>query len=90
MRRRLAFAVVATSFIIAVAVNVQGSAQAPARSSQTASSGQAQIGPAAQAHQAVLSKYCFTCHNEKLKSGGLALSTLDLTRLSQDLEEAAA
>jgi len=86
MRRRSAFAVVATSFIIAVAFNLQGSAQALARSAQTASSGQAQIGAAAQAHQAVLSKYCFTCHNEKLKSGGLALSTLDLTRLSQDLE----
>ena len=34
--------------------------------------------------QAVLSKYCFGCHNQKLKSGGLALSALDLTSLSKD------
>ena len=34
--------------------------------------------------QAVVSKYCFGCHNQKLKSGGLALSALDLTSLSKD------
>src|SRR5688572_19672850 len=38
------------------------------------------------AHQAVLQKYCVTCHNEKVKSGGLALSTLDLARVSNDIE----
>ena len=37
-------------------------------------------------HQAVLQKYCVTCHNEKLKSGGLALSTLDLASVSEDIE----
>ena len=39
-----------------------------------------------QAHQAVLQKYCVSCHNEKLKSGGLALSTLDLASVSKDVE----
>ena len=37
--------------------------------------------------QAVLSKYCFMCHNEKLKSGGLALSTLDLANLGKNPEK---
>jgi hypothetical protein len=30
--------------------------------------------------QAVLEKYCITCHNQKLKTAGLALDTLDATR----------
>ena len=41
---------------------------------------------AAADRQAVLSKYCFMCHNEKLKSGGLALSTLDLANLGKNPE----
>jgi hypothetical protein len=34
------------------------------------------------APRAVLDKYCVTCHNERLKTGGLALDQLDLTRLA--------
>ena len=37
--------------------------------------------------QAVMGKYCFTCHNAKLKSGGLALSTLDLANVSKNAEK---
>src|SRR5215469_6839608 len=29
-------------------------------------------------HRAMLATYCFTCHNSRLKSGGLALDGLDL------------
>ena len=36
--------------------------------------------------QAVLNRYCVTCHNEKLKTGGLALDTLDLDRVGADAE----
>jgi mono/diheme cytochrome c family protein len=42
---------------------------------------------AAADRQAVLSKYCFMCHNEKLKSGGLALSTIDLANLGKNPEQ---
>src|SRR5579872_3337060 len=42
---------------------------------------------AAAERQTVLSKYCFMCHNEKLKSGGLALSTLDLANLGKNPEK---
>ena len=34
-------------------------------------------------HQAVLGKYCVTCHNERLKSGGLALDALDLAPVGE-------
>ena len=35
---------------------------------------------------AVLSKYCITCHNEKRKTAGLAIDTLDLQRVGADAE----
>jgi hypothetical protein len=44
--------------------------------------------PAA-AHQAVLSKYCYTCHNDKVKSGGLALTTLDISAPAKHSERGA-
>ena len=31
--------------------------------------------------RAVLDRYCVTCHNQRLKTGGLALDTLDLSAL---------
>jgi hypothetical protein len=48
----------------------------------TAVSGQAPPQPRDAAPRAVLDKYCVTCHNDRLKTGGLALDQLDLTRLS--------
>ena len=36
--------------------------------------------------RAVLDKYCVTCHNQRLKTGGLALDVLDLTRPSDHAE----
>ena len=38
------------------------------------------------ASAAVLSKYCITCHNEKRKTAGLAIDTLDLQRVGADAE----
>jgi mono/diheme cytochrome c family protein len=35
-------------------------------------------------HRAVLNRYCVTCHNQRLKTGGLALDTLDLASASTD------
>jgi len=37
--------------------------------------------------QGVMGKYCFGCHNEKLKSGGLALNQLDLANLGKNAEK---
>ena len=83
MKRRFAIFVAATCFIVAAAFNVPGKAQQPtaAPSPQTATAR-----PGVEAHQAVLQKHCVSCHNEKLKSGGLALTTLDLASVSKDAE----
>jgi hypothetical protein len=36
--------------------------------------------------RAVLNQYCFTCHNEKLKTGGLELDKLDLANVGPNAE----
>jgi hypothetical protein len=35
-------------------------------------------------HQATIQQYCVTCHNQRLKTGGLALDALDLSNMSRD------
>ena len=37
-------------------------------------------------HREVLDKYCVTCHNQRLKTGGLALDTLDLGKVPAQAE----
>jgi len=87
----------ATCFVVAVVASVGSSAQQAPASAQTprvAAARQANAPaqpavPAAEAvtaNQAVVQKYCISCHNEKLKSGGLALSALDMTRVPKDAE----
>jgi mono/diheme cytochrome c family protein len=51
--------------LIASSVPLQTTAQTPAAG-------------ATDEHRAMLSTYCFTCHNSRVKTGGLALDTLDL------------
>ncbi|HLK50250.1 MAG TPA: DUF1592 domain-containing protein [Bryobacteraceae bacterium] len=40
----------------------------------------------AAAERAVLDKYCVSCHNAKLKTGGLALDQLDLSKIGENAE----
>src|SRR5262245_47747390 len=35
---------------------------------------------------AVLNQYCFTCHNQRAKTAGLSLETLDLSAIGHDAE----
>ncbi len=82
--------VAATCLVVAVAVNAQN-APASARASQNAPARQAATpAPAAaesvSANQAVVQKYCVSCHNEKLKSGGLALTALDMASVAKNIE----
>jgi mono/diheme cytochrome c family protein len=81
--------IAASCFIVAVALNAQDRS-ASARSSQTAPARQAQAsqagGDAVAANQATVQKYCVGCHNEKVKSGGLTLSTLDLVNVTGHAE----
>jgi hypothetical protein len=36
-------------------------------------------------HRATLDRYCVSCHNDRVRSGGLAIDALDLSRVSGDL-----
>jgi cytochrome c553 len=44
----------------------------------------AQAQPAASPNQALINRYCVTCHNQRLKTAKLALDTLDLTHPEKD------
>ena len=65
---------------VASAALVAGpAAVAPARASAASL-------PADHPDGAMLSKYCFTCHNDKRKVGGLVLENKDLTHVGPDAE----
>ena len=38
------------------------------------------------AHQATIQQYCVTCHNQRLKTGGLALDALDIANVQSNAE----
>src|SRR5688572_14091931 len=42
-----------------------------------------QLGPPA-AHQTLINQYCVTCHNQRARTAGLALDTLNLAQVGQD------
>jgi hypothetical protein len=42
--------------------------------------------PSLSSQRAVIDQYCVTCHNQKLKTGGLALDQLDLGRIGETPE----
>ena len=70
--------VVAGSYVYAHAARMQG--PAPARPVATQGSVPEPVSPAAPT-RALLDKYCVTCHNERLKTAGLALDRLDPDRV---------
>jgi mono/diheme cytochrome c family protein len=41
---------------------------------------------APEAQRAVVTRYCVTCHNQRLKTGGLALDTLNMAGVPEDAE----
>jgi uncharacterized protein DUF1592/uncharacterized protein DUF1588/uncharacterized protein DUF1587/uncharacterized protein DUF1595/uncharacterized protein DUF1585 len=65
-------------------------APAAARASRTVSAAEikpvAAHPPAAVPSKAFLDSYCTTCHNQKLKTGGLALDALDVADVGRDAE----
>lgn len=46
----------------------------------------AQTRPAAEQHRATIDRYCVGCHNQRLKTGGLALDTQDLARVAENAD----
>src|SRR4051812_14927160 len=67
---------------VATACMVALRAQQPVSSTATAVSS-----AASQQQRAVLNRYCISCHNQKLKTGGLALDTLDVANLGDHVVE---
>lgn len=51
-----------------------------------ARAGQAASAPSAPISRALLDQYCVTCHNERLKSGGLVLASIDLGNVAAHSE----
>jgi hypothetical protein len=37
-------------------------------------------------HRATLDRYCITCHNERMKTGGLSLDGLDVANVERDAD----
>jgi mono/diheme cytochrome c family protein len=78
-------------FIVAVALNFQSTVPTYAQAAQPVPAAQAPAAAAqptdvVAANQATIQKYCVSCHNEKVKSGGLTLSTLELSRATEKPE----
>ena len=70
---------VAGGWLAALALSAQGNDR-PAGSVTTPAGPSSQPGgaPDGSAHTAVVRRYCVGCHNERLKTGGLALDALDI------------
>ncbi len=70
-------------------VRVQTRATAPASPSAPARAGQPVQAPpvavaAPSAHRPVLDRYCVSCHNDRLKTGGLSLASVSLDDVQRD------
>ena len=79
---RFAGATVVFGLLATIPLPAQNSSAAPAKTASKAP------GPASglAADQALIGKYCAGCHSQKLKSGGLALEGLDLTKIGDRAE----
>ena len=74
----IAVAFIATASVVALR------AQQPVSPTATAVSASAST---SQQQRAVLNRYCISCHNQKLKTGGLALDALDVDNLGDHVVE---
>lgn len=88
MTRRLTGMLVGACAILVVTLGVAGSAQQSPTTAKPASerTPSTSTTSTAAAHQALIGKYCVTCHNDRLKSGGLVLSALDVSAPSKHSE----
>src|SRR5258706_8921775 len=74
-------------FAVSIITVVASIAIEPLSVQTSARQGQWKPAPATfPAPQPVLDKYCITCHNQKLRTAGLALDTLDITDPSAHAE----
>jgi hypothetical protein len=80
MRRRSLTGITLGALVISGAVYVTAHAERQDAGSNSSPS----AAPSGAAQRALLDRYCVSCHNEKLKTGGLALDTLDIQRIEQN------
>ena len=80
--------IVATSVFCLTVAGSRGSAQKPpARLAQAPVSSHG-AAPQAPDYNAVVRRYCVTCHNDKMKTGGLSLASFDIARAGHEAEVA--
>jgi cytochrome c5 len=66
-----------------VAITAAGSAQGVAPRQQPAAAAPAAVAAHDVPPRAMFDKYCVTCHNQKLKTGGLTLDTMDPANVAE-------
>src|SRR5687768_15921360 len=90
MTRRIVIAFVGCLALISSVAGDGRDPQQPGRVAQAITSSAAPQTAAAPStaspERALLNRYCVGCHNEKLKTGGLALDALDLSNVSAHAE----
>ena len=82
----MALVVAVLCFVVPVAHDVQGRGASPQTASVVQQVPSATVAAATPSPRAVLDKYCITCHNQRIKTGGLALDVLDLMQVSEHAE----
>jgi mono/diheme cytochrome c family protein len=83
LRTRFASSVVVLVCAWCVAAYSSVRAASPVQAATTQAAGQSASSGAAQTaspSEAVIKRYCISCHNQRLNTGGLALDTLDLSK----------
>src|SRR5258708_7471185 len=71
---------ISPTFGMGVAAALSGLVALPARAQQSAAGQPASVSP----QRALINQYCITCHNEKLKVGGLELTTANVENVDQN------
>src|SRR5262245_15326534 len=66
--------------VIALALGVR--AQVQPTPETTVNAGRQRPPDPTSEYRATIDQYCVTCHNQRLKTGGLTLDTLDLTKIA--------
>jgi len=99
--RPIAIGAIAVSIFVAANVNIAQRGQSPSSAPRSVSTAPATQRPASsvmpaarlqpagmtvEAQTALVKQYCMGCHSDKLKSGGITLSQLDLTHPDQTAE----
>ena len=74
------------ALLLASAVLRAGGSEDPPLRAQNVEAGLQTRLPTATTDRATIDRYCVTCHNGRTRTGGLALDTLDVTRVAADAE----